>query len=49
MSNDGDESPSKSIDFIILQEEILRSLVFLWGDEDIFAVFREKLFAEPFS
>ena len=49
MTNHRDQSSNKSIDLVILQEEIFGSLIFLWGDEDIFAIFCEKWFAEPLA
>jgi hypothetical protein len=46
MSNHWDKSSDECIDPIILEKQILGSLVFLRCDEDIFAVFREKRLAE---
>jgi hypothetical protein len=44
-----DESSYECIYLIISDEETLRSLVFLPSDQDIFAIFREKRFAEPLA
>ena len=47
MTHYREESSDEGVDPIILQEEIFGSLVLLWSDEDIFAIFREKYLAEP--
>lgn len=44
-----DESSYECVYLIISDEEILCSLIFLWCDEDIFAIFREKWFAKPLT
>lgn len=47
MTNHRDQPSNKSIDFVILQEEMLRFFVFFLRDENILPIFFEKRTPEP--